>query len=230
MNEEWNKIYSKNGKLMYEGFTKDGKPFGSGTSYYSNGKKCQEGVFDNKGFVYGKEYYQNGSLRFEGVYKHNDGYGPNYPIFGCCYDEEGNKIFYGELKISKSRLGWPTILKPECFGSVVLKGAPDFDKLKLASARKKSSGKYLVDVRGKKERHSFIVFLEKNGFKCADSPTTNRESTIDSRFPITVDIGRKKYGHIGNTTCAAAAVSSKSVIPAEEFYILYEIVSAVVIV
>ena len=27
MSEEWNKIYAKNGKLMYEGFTKDGKPF-----------------------------------------------------------------------------------------------------------------------------------------------------------------------------------------------------------
>ena len=230
MKEEWNKIYSKNGKLMYEGFTKDGKPFGSGTSYYSNGKKCQEGVFDVNGLVYGREYYRNGKIRFEGSYRINQGYGPNFPVFGYCFDEEGNEIFYGELKISKSRLGWPTILKPECFGSVVLKGAPDFDRLKWSSARNKSSGKYLVDVRGKKERHSFIVFLEKNGFRCADSATTNRESTIDSRFPITVDIGRKKYGHIGNTTCAAAAVSSKAIIPAEEFYILYEIVSAVVIV
>ena len=230
MSEEWNKIYSKNGKLMYEGFTKDGKPFGSGTSYYSNGKKCQEGVFDVNGLVYGREYYQNGKIRFEGTYRINQGYGPNFPVFGYCFDEEGNEIFYGELKISKSRLGWPTILKPECFGSVVLKGAPDFDKLKWTSKRKKSSGKYLVDVRGKKDRYSFIVFLEKNGFKCADSASASRESTIDSRFPITVDIGRKKYDHMGNTTCAAAAVSSKAVIPAEEFYILYEIVSAVVIV
>ena len=230
MNEEWNKIYSKNGKLMYEGFTKDGKPFGSGTSYYSNGKKCQEGVFDFIGLVYGREYYRNGKIRFEGAYRANQGYGPNFPVFGYCFDEEGNEIFYGELKISKSRLGWPTILKPECFGSVVLKGSPDFDKLKWASARKKSSGKYLVDVRGKKERHSFIVFLEKNGFKCDDSDAINRESTIDSRFPITVDIGCKRYGHMGNTTCAAAAVTSKALISAEDFFIHYEIVSGVVIV
>ena len=230
MSEEWNKIYSKSGKLMYEGFTKDGKPFGSGTSYFSNGKKCQEGLFDVKGLVYGREYYRNGKIRFEGSYKINHGYGPNYPVFGSCYDEEGNEIFYGELKISKSGLGWPTIVKPEFFESVVSKGHPDFSKLKWESTRKKPSGKYYVDVRDKKERHSFIVFLEKNGFKCDVSATVSRESTLASRFPIEVDIGHKKYGRIGNTTCAAAAVTSKAVIPAEEFYILYEIVSGVVIV
>ncbi len=92
MKEEWNKIYAKNGKLMYEGFTKAGKPFGSGTSYYSNGKKFQEGLFDSTGLVYGREYYRNGKIRFEGAYKINTGYGPNYPVFGTCYDEEGNEI------------------------------------------------------------------------------------------------------------------------------------------
>ena len=230
MSEKWSKIYTKNGKLMYEGFTKDGKPFGAGTSYYSNEKKCQEGLFDVKGLVYGREYYRNGKLRFEGSYKINHGYGPNYPVFGSCYDEEGNEIFYGKLKISKSGLGWPTIVKPEFFGSVVPKGHPDFCKLKWESTRKKPSGKYYVDVRDKKERHSFVVFLEKNGFRCDVSEAVNRESTIVSRFPIIVDLGNKKYSHIGNTTCAAAAVTSKVVIPAEEFYIIYEIVSAIVIV
>ena len=230
MSEEWSKIYSKNGKLMYEGFTKDGKPFGSGTSYYSNGKKCQEGLFDVKGLVYGREYYRNGKLRFEGAYKINHGYGPNYPVFGSCYDEEGKEVFYGELTIRKSGLGWPTIVKPECFGLTAPKGHPDFCNQKWESVRKKTSGKYYVDVRGEKERHSFIIFLEKNGFKCDVSATTSRESTIDSRFPIIVDIGLKKYGHIGNTTCAAAAATSKAIIPAEDFFVLYEIVSAVVIV
>ena len=230
MSEEWKKIYSKNGKLMYEGFTKDGMPFGSGTSYYSNGKKCQEGLFDTKGLVYGREYYRNGKLRFEGAYKVNHGYGPNYPVFGYCFDEEGNEIFYGELKVIKSGLGWPIIEKPECFGVTPPKGHPNFSELKWESARRKPSGKYYVDVRDKKERIDFIVFLEKNGFKCDVSETTSRESTIESRFPITVDVGRKKYGHIGNTTCAAAAVSSNAVISAESFYIHYEIASGVVIV
>lgn len=230
MKEEWNKIYSKNGKLMYEGFTKDGKPCGSGTSYYSNGKKCQEGLFDEKGLVYGREYYRNGKLRFEGSYKNNNRYGLNYPIFGACYDEEGNEIFYGELKVIKSGLGSPTIVKPECFGVTAPKGRPDFYRLNWERARKKPSGYFLVDVRGNKERLSFIVFLEKNGFKCDDSATVSRESTIESRFPITVDIGRKKYGHMGNTTCAAAAATSKMLISAEVFFIQYESVSGVVIV
>ena len=160
----------------------------------------------------------------------NHGYGPNYPVFGYCYDEEGNEIFYGELEIRRTGPGWPTIVKPECFGTVVLKGHPIFSELKWESARKKPSGKYYVDVRGKKNRHSFIVFLEKNGFSCDASKVITRESTIESKLPIVVDVGHKKYGHIGNTMCAAAAATSKVILPVEEFYILYEIVSAVVIV
>jgi hypothetical protein len=98
------------------------------------------------------------------------------------------------------------------------------------NARKKPCGYYRVDVRDKKERLDLIVFLEKNGFKCDESETVSRESTIASRFPITVDVGRKKYGHMGNTTCAAAAAASRITISAEVFYIRYEIESGVVIV
>lgn len=226
MNEEWNKIYSKNGKLMYEGFTKDGKPFGSGTSYYSNGKKCQEGVFDDKGFVYGKEYYQNGNLRFEGAYKHHKGYGPNYPIFGCCYDEDGNEFFYGELTIKLvGGLSYPKIEKPECYGSIEPKGYPEFYDRKWNKEERKTCGEYYVKIRGKKARRSFIVMLEKNGFKSED-----REGAIDSKFPITVDIDRKVYGYMGNATSAAGAASSRVLITAEKFFVLYEIVSSVVIV
>lgn len=114
MEEKWKKIYSKDHKLMYMGFTVDGKPFGTGISYYENGNKCQEGVFDRKGLVYGKEYYQHGILRFEGVYTRNKGYGPNYPTYGTCYDEDGNEIFYGELKIRKmGSMGFPKVVRPE---------------------------------------------------------------------------------------------------------------------
>ena len=222
MSEEWKKIISKSGKLMYEGFTKDGRPFGSGTSYYSNGKKYQEGLFDAKGLVYGREYYRNGKVRFEGAYKINHGYGPNYPVFGYCYDEEGNEIFYGELKVIKSGLGWPTIVKPECFGLTASKGQPNFSELRWGSTKKKPGGNCYVDVRGREKRTDFVVFLEKNGFMCDVSVTTSRESTIDSRFPFTVDIGHKKYGHMGNTTCAAAAASAKKVISLEEFLQFYE--------
>ena len=230
MKEEWKKINSKKGKLMYEGFTKDGKPYGSGTSYYSNGKKCQEGVFGIKGLLYGIEYYRNGRKRFEGAYRLNNGYGPNYPIFGTCYDEDGNEIFYGELTVSKVGPGWPIIVKPECFGSTEPKGKPDFSKRKWESTRRKPGGKYYVDVRDKTERQNFIVFLEKNCFKCDETETVSRKSTLESRFPIVVDVGRKRYSHMGNATCAAAAASSKALISAEDFFIRYEIESGVVIV
>ena len=45
-----------------------------------------------------------------------------------------------------------------------------------------------------------------------------------------MDLGRKEYGHIGNTTCAAAAAASGKLITVKEFMSLYEIVNPVVIV
>lgn len=89
---------------------------------------------------------------------------------------------------------------------------------------------YFVRISDKKARKDLIMFLEKNGFVCAENESRSRESTIDSRFPLTVDLGRKEYGHIGNTTCAAAAAASGKLITVKEFMSLYEIVNPVVIV
>ena len=92
------------------------------------------------------------------------------------------------------------------------------------------TGRYFVRISGKAAREDFVIFLEKNGFACAENESRSRESTIESRFPLTVDLGRKEYGHIGNTTCAAAAVASGKLITVKEFMSLYEIVNPVVIV
>lgn len=234
MNEEWKKIYSKSGKLMYEGFTRDGMPFGSGTSYYPNGNKCQEGIFDVKGLVYGKEYYRNGNVRFEGAYMANKGYGPNYPVFGSCCDEDGNEYFYGELTVKKSGLGYPSITKPAKFGPIVHKRMPD---LKTLSWREKTSDKLpeggeicYVKLRGNAARLKFIKFLEKNGFKCKEDGPEGRENTVGSRFPISIDVERKLYGHVGSTLCAAAAASSSVLISAEDFIAVFEVMSSIVIV
>ena len=54
---------------------------------------------------------------------------------------------------------------------------------------------YFVRISDKKARKDLIMFLEKNGFVCAENESRSRESTIDSRFPLTVDLGRKEYGH-----------------------------------
>ena len=91
-------------------------------------------------------------------------------------------------------------------------------------------GKLFVRISDKKARKDLIMFLEKNGFACAENESRSRESTIDSRFPLTVDLGRKEYGHIGNTTCAAAAAASGKLITVKEFMSLYETVNPVVIV
>ena len=91
-------------------------------------------------------------------------------------------------------------------------------------------GKLFIRISDKKARKDLIMFLEKNGFACAENESRSRESTIDSRFPLTVDLGRKEYGHIGNTTCAAAAAASGKLITFKEFMSLYEIVNPVVIV
>ena len=125
MKEEWKKIYSEDGKLKYEGFTLFGKPYGAGTSYYSNGNKCQEGVFDIKGLVQGREYYRNGNLRFEGTYRINRGYGPNYPVFGICYDETGKEYFNGEISLWAGGVGYRSVEEPKEFGPIPLEGAPD---------------------------------------------------------------------------------------------------------
>lgn len=90
-------------------------------------------------------------------------------------------------------------------------------------------GIYFVRISDKKARKDLIMFLEKNGFACAENESRSRESTIESRFPLTVDLGRKEYGHIGNTTCAAAAAASGKLITVKEFMSLYEIVNPVVI-
>ena len=79
-----------------------------------------------------------------------------------------------------------------------------------------------VDERDKQERGVFIEYLEKNGFKCDEDEVTTRQSTIDSKFPITVDAGNKLYGHLHNVTCSAAAVTTGRIITAAEFKEKYE--------
>ena len=126
-NAEWIQLFYSPDHIKYEGFTVEGKPFGAGRIYYMNGAIYQEGVFDVKGLVYGREYYPSGVLKFEGAYRINKGYGPNYPVYGKCYDESGKEIYDGNLVVTRSGLGWPMVKEPEEFGAVVLNGRPDIE-------------------------------------------------------------------------------------------------------
>lgn len=77
---------------------------------------------------------------------------------------------------------------------------------------------YYVKEKDKQERQSFIEYLEQHGFKCDEDEVTTRQSTIDSIFPIMVDTLHKKYGHLHNVTCSAAAATSARLVSAAEFY------------
>ena len=113
------------GRKLYAGALKHGKPYGYGTAYYAGGGIYQEGIFGIKGLLRGKEYYPNGQLRFRGEYRVNDAYGPNYPVEGKCYDPKGRLIYEGKLDTVRRGLGWPVVRKPESFGPVVQKEKPD---------------------------------------------------------------------------------------------------------
>ena len=83
-------------------------------------------------------------------------------------------------------------------------------------------GIYYVKVKGEQERQVFIEYLEAHGFKCDEDEATTRQSTIDSIFPIMVDALHKKYGHLHNVTCSAAAATSARLVSAAEFIEKYE--------
>ena len=83
-------------------------------------------------------------------------------------------------------------------------------------------GFYYVDVKDKQVRQTFIEYLEEHGFKCDENEVTTRLSTIDSRFPITIDANHKEYGHLHNVTCSAAAATSARLVSAAEFKEKYE--------
>ena len=118
-------IRDEAGVLLYEGATRNGKPFGAGTAYYCDGTIYQEGIFGIKGLICGREYYTNGQVRFEGIYRLNRGYGPNWPEYGTFYDQDGIEQFHGEFEVRTGGVGYPMVSVPEGFGPVVQKDHPE---------------------------------------------------------------------------------------------------------
>ncbi len=81
---------------------------------------------------------------------------------------------------------------------------------------------YYVKPSDKDKRKELVDYLEFKGFECREDEITSKQSAIESSYPLIVDITRKLYGHLHNTTCAAGAASKKKIISAEEFYALYK--------
>ena len=104
------KLY--NDELVYEGYTRCGKPYGLGVAYYPNGNKYREGVFDRKGIIEGKEYYSSGQIKFAGIWRRNSAYGPNFPILGNYYSENGDLIFSGKFEVIRGGVGFPMMKYP----------------------------------------------------------------------------------------------------------------------
>lgn len=126
-NEEWKQIRDENGVLLYEGSTLFGKPYGKGKTFWPNGNVYQDGEFNVKGLVKGKEYFPDGKIRFEGTYKINKAYGPNYPLEGKCYNENGELYHEGEIERRGTGVGYPIITKPAEYGPVAQVDKPDID-------------------------------------------------------------------------------------------------------
>ena len=122
--EHWEVIENENGDKLYEGFVKNGKPYGAGTVFYPNGVVYQEGVFGIKGLICGNEYYPNGELRFEGLYSVNSEYGPNFPLFGRYYDDHGIREYEGKFRFKRTGVGYPIAVEPENYGPVPQREKP----------------------------------------------------------------------------------------------------------
>lgn len=120
------KLFYPSGKLRYEGtYMPDWSSYSShselyieGTLYYENGNVWKKGTFQSSGLLEGEEYYPNGQLMFRGRYNdkamNGSYYGPSYPLYGQFYDEEGNLVYDGEVKIGRSgNLRYPHVVLPD---------------------------------------------------------------------------------------------------------------------
>ena len=77
---------------------------------------------------------------------------------------------------------------------------------------------YFVRPTSQAAREKLVDYLEENGYTYIHS--ADRESTLRSKFPLTIDVRAKTLDHIGTITSAAASV--KLHISEEEFYLLIE--------
>ena len=91
------------GRLLYEGFTYNGKPFGAGKVYWPNGNIFMEGKFGLFGLVIGTEYYPDGKPRFAGNYyiHYRE---PNLPYKGNFYNKAGEPVYSGEIEKQQFRI------------------------------------------------------------------------------------------------------------------------------
>ena len=96
----------------------------------------------------------------------------------------------------------------------------DTDKI----AKRFIDGRHLfVSFFVKEDRIKLIEFLESEGFYCLNNQSYSRQATIDSGFPLVIEMKEKYIYHLGNVTCSAAAAGSGIIMSDKNFYLLYSL-------
>lgn len=119
------KLFYASGNLRYEGTyipdfyvqSTHTERYLEGTLFYEDGTVRQRGRFQRGGLREGDEYYPDGKLMFTGRYndrEKGDYYGPPYPEYGQFYDEDGNLVYNGKVRIGRSGgLAYPHVVLPD---------------------------------------------------------------------------------------------------------------------
>ena len=84
-------------------------------------------------------------------------------------------------------------------------------------------GKQFIRFFEKGDRLRLIEFLESEGFYCAEDRGNSRKNTIDSIFPLVIDMDTKRIYHMGSATCSAAASGAGLIMSDRDFYMLYSL-------
>ena len=84
-------------------------------------------------------------------------------------------------------------------------------------------GQLFVRFFAEEDRLKLIEFLESEGFYCVENHSYSRRGTIESAFPLVIELDRKRISHLGNATCSAAAAGSGVIMSDRDFYLLYSV-------
>ena len=82
-------------------------------------------------------------------------------------------------------------------------------------------GQVFVRFFADEDRLKLIEFLESEGFRCIESRLHSRRRTIESVFPLVIELDRKSISEMGSVTCAAAAAQAGVIMSDRDFYLLY---------
>ena len=70
-----------------------------------------------------------------------------------------------------------------------------------------TNGPLSVRTYAHEDRCNLVEYLENEGFHCIEDSSYTREETIESIFPLVIELKPKTIGRMGNVTCTAAAAS-----------------------